>query len=218
MQSYRLIRAFVLFTLLAAAIGPAQEQATVPESVLWKPTLFASDPVKITRVLYNGQPIESTVPFQGNTEWVKGIAVEIENVSHKTLSYIDIQVVFRTERPVVEYVSLGQWPEHRRLAMDGSGRIDTDPNAPISVAPGQRIVVPFAPAFPRIQAHVAKGMPKHELSDIHYCDIVPGRAYFSDGTMWQIGQFFKETHENKNTYDRSTPEEFYGEYGGPSQE
>ena len=218
MRRYRILSVCVALLMVAVAAGRAQEQSTATESVSWS-QISASDPVKIVRVLYNGQPIESRVPFQGSTEWLKGLSVEVENVSHKTLTYIDLTIVFRTLGPfAAQFISMGQLPEHHRLARDGSGRISPDPNQPISIGPGQRIVLPFGLTFASMQEYVSKLPSKPKLSNLHYCALYINRAFFTDGMMWQAGAFFKETHDNVNTYDRSTAEEFYGESGGPSHE
>jgi hypothetical protein len=196
----------ILFGMPAGLSAQAQESTSTAETVTRTPG-FITDPVKIVRILYNGKPIESGIPFQGDEEWLKGISIEAENISHKTLVYATVQIVFRSlGHPLLSaFAEVGQLPEHRRNATDGT--VYPDSREPIAIKPGEKFIIPFQPAFAQAKT-IVSGRAK--LSDVHQCSVTLARAYFDGGYMWQLRDFFKETRDATNHYDRSTPEDFYG--------
>jgi hypothetical protein len=200
--------------VLAMPAGPpatGQEATHALETVVRDPA-FITDPIKNVRMLHQGKPVESHIPFEGDEDWLKGMSVEVENISHKTLTCAIVTVVFRSlgHPLVVGFATIGQLPEHRRILSDGT--VEPDSHMPIAIKSGQKFVIPFQPTFEQMKTRISQ---RAKLSDVHYCEIWLSHAYFDDGTMWQAQTFFKETKDRTNNYDRSTPEEFYGAYSGP---
>lgn len=76
-------------------LGFAQKQERVISKISWKDA-----PIKIDKLQTKGKTIELGKKFSEEDDWLKGLAVTVENVSDKPISRIELDLSFpRPEGP-----------------------------------------------------------------------------------------------------------------------
>ena len=96
-----------------------QAKTTLQERIIDKKADF-DPPVKISLVKTKKGVIDTGRPFQADEDWLKGLSVQVTNTSAKTVTYVDIEILFRRpegqaqEAPAGWDLEYGDNPFHYR--------------------------------------------------------------------------------------------------------
>lgn len=96
-------RSMLLLTL-AVLLLPTLTLAQQAKQRVVRLVLARDQPVEIVAVKVNGVPIKSEQKFDGNSDWLNGMTVTLENVSDRTVAYVAVLVGVpygrKNDRPV----------------------------------------------------------------------------------------------------------------------
>ena len=163
-------------------------------------TLIPGDfpPVKVVQVLIDNKPIPLNVTVPVDHGWVGRIVVEIQNVTHKNLTYGEIILEFpetgtgvpSDNKPIfTDVTSIGRKPAAAYLRRDGTSRPIPESRfrrSEISIPPGGTMRFEFNRDpldDPAAEASRLAG------GAIHLVTLVPRTFFFADGSRWQGGGY-----------------------------
>lgn len=150
-----------------------------------------ADPIRMTALLYDGKPIEST-PFLTSDDWLAHLSITFRNASTKTLVAGSFQVAFPdlgTKYITLYYLRFGMIPEHQLQTKSGVAVSRPAGETPMTVAPGETVTIAFADYYPEIRAKLLSAVP---LSRVTVCVIDYGTFWFSDGLRWSMNNYSRE--------------------------
>jgi hypothetical protein len=202
----RLFAVSSLLLAVAVQVVAAQTPQDVQRSVE-KERWNIADPIRIITVFYDGKPIKSRVPFSAPDDWLNHISVSIENDSGKTLIAGYIEVGFREfgEPLPIKSIRFGRYPDIRMHTSTGEKISRWPDEVPVSIAPGQSIIVKLASDYKRLEELIDS---RGSLSQVTSCFIQSGAFYFDDNTRWMTGSYTRADPSNPGTYTPITREDF----------
>lgn len=178
------------------------------------------DAVRITAVTIGTQRIQAGlsgargeikpgIPFQADDDWLKNLSISITNRTNKPIVCAQLRLWFpdtgdgTAARPTTHYdITVGQRPESSLYYRDGSKVTPDHTKKALLLAPGETLVIPFAPEIEAIQSTI-EGVGNTPFSHATRVDIEPSNFYFSDGMRWDavnIGYYIPDAnHPGKYT-------------------
>lgn len=195
-----------------AIIGVLNTALSMPHLAAQTPTagssiVFHTDarlptaPVMITGVFINGQQITSDKPTYVAGQWLKTLQVYVKNVSTKTITRGDVQIIFpETSGPentapiVMADVSLGLLPSEALFRKDGTKiRLSSEEQtrSPLSIPPNGSAIFTFENSGNEIQSEAYA-----QSNRITQALITLRTFYFQDHSRYLQGYFSTPTSSN----------------------
>jgi hypothetical protein len=132
-------------------------------------------------------------PFQAGNDWLGSMTIYMRNRTNKNVVFVDIPMGFpetgdgRTAPQLIYHARLGRLPATDAFDAKTGRPLVMAPGAkPVSVAPGQTLLVDIAHFIPQIKAHVESVMP---FMMVTKCTIYGTKGCFEDGTCWAGDSF-----------------------------
>jgi hypothetical protein len=172
------------------------QSSDAPQRTVVRGRGFATDPIRIIAILYDGKPIQSSVPFAAPDDWLSHLDVEIRNASSKNLLAGDIELAFRDSAGTFLYreIPFGVIPDSRPV----SSSDDMLSRSPVSVLPGTTITLRLKYSYPMLAAELSA---KRSLSQVNWVGISYGVFYFADGLRWaQDNDFARQDPAHPGKY------------------
>ena len=153
-------------------------------------------------VLYDGKPIQARTPFDAPDDWLKHITIAIKNESAKTLTGGFIQLAFPGiggDPMLFYYVHFGKLTKLDRFIYSKSRQRVPPPEGepPVSVPPGEHIILPLASEHEAIQSAIAAKAPQAQATLV----VVDYGAFnFDGGLRWMLNSFRREDPSTPGNY------------------
>jgi hypothetical protein len=201
----------VLFFALSAWQVPAQTASRT----FHRSAGNIRDPVRLVQLGWNGIPAKNVATFDDGPDWVKHLSVLLVNNSAKTLTCVEIQGDFpELADPadphgprVIATIRTGRLPEHA-LYGDSGQKLPFIQYEPIAVGPQEKFEVKFGDHADQIGRSLGSHGSGASLTQARVWVM---RAFFSDGSMWAAGGFYRPDPANPGKYIRISQDEFNGE-------
>jgi hypothetical protein len=177
--------------LVIHTIGLSIPQSKSHKAIIRRLTIV-KQPVEIS-FLVNGQPLEltksvimaegtRTEEFEGDSEWLKNLTLNLRNTSGKTITYMQVDLYFpevtKNGATALSQIFMGVDPDRKFQ------------RAELSLAANERIDLPLSARYDDLKRLVesAHTIPVDNVAklgvDIH-------AALFEDGTLFEAGTLFK---------------------------
>lgn len=132
LSSFRSLLLFLLLIVFGFSPANAQQQG---KSVLLRSEKFDNQPVLIKSVKLNNTTLSLDKSFSANDYWWKDLEIEVENISNKPVSYLDISLAIRyeTKKSVELNMTFGS-SDNENLLLQPQSRIVLKPNSEDSLA------------------------------------------------------------------------------------
>jgi len=163
-------------------------------------------------------------PFQAGGDWLKSMTIYLKNRTSKIIAYVYIPLGFpetgngRTEPQSVYDVRLGRMPATDAFSGRTGKPLRIDPRSkPLSLGPGQTLVIRVGDYIDQIKAKVEHVMP---LMNVTKCVIYGTKGCFTDGMCWSGDTFSVPDMSHPGTFKYLSPNYFPGdphEYWPPGQ-
>lgn len=88
---YRSIYVLFVVAFIFANVGSSTAQPVLRQIARVEHRL---GPVEIQRVFVNGEARNFDEEFAGDDDWLKGLSIEVKNVSHRPIVFLDVHLVF----------------------------------------------------------------------------------------------------------------------------
>jgi hypothetical protein len=179
----------VLFFLIPLAVGAAQEQDRVVSKMWRKPA-----PLKLRVIKTRKGEVKLDQKFADGDDWLKSLSIVLENVSGKTITYVEVGLLFPRDAEV-----LGKTPPLYHTLMYGH-----HPKAPaaallnvppLALKPGESITIALSDFdYSYITDNWRKLEPSRSIKDIrlHLYEI-----FFNDDTGWRVGHWLLNSSDIK---------------------
>lgn len=150
-------------------------------------------------------------PFPAGDDWIKNLVFVVKNFSNKKVIAMDINMIFPDTgagtmgSPVSgSGITVGRKPEHA-LYNSRTGRKAETKREPFSILPGQEVRIAVAPYYDPIKAAIEAKQPTSTITTfrVSFVDF-----YFSDGTKFDPGGFWKPDPNRPGVYVRMTSDEW----------
>jgi len=176
----------VVFLFIVPALTQAQNRKEIHERLS-----LVKYPTTLTFQL-DGQPLKSTeevVPylslrilrFEANNDWLRQLTLQLQNVSGKTITYVEIHLTFPQTANEKGRIGLHQI----YLGIDPDRKF-TRPE--IRFAPNDTIELPVAKEIDEIKKLVETRLP---LTQVFEVEVEVHAVLFDDGTMFQAGVMYQ---------------------------
>jgi hypothetical protein len=177
----------VTFLILWLAFSGIAGQQQEEERLIERRSDF-SPPVKITLTKTKKKAVKFDEKFLDDDEWFRGLTVNVANASGKTVTYIDVGIIFprpesqAQEHPAIWHLEYGSNPD-----MENSDPI----NSPLKVKPilpGDTIEITLRDvSFDNIKTFLKNIKYPTSIKKIELSVMEVG---FSDETLWSAGRMF----------------------------
>jgi hypothetical protein len=186
---------------------------------------YRLDAVAISKVSVAGQQIQpglssgaredqAGTPFPADEEWLKNMSISLTNRTDHAMVCAQIQLWFPDTgdgspgQPVTVYtITIGQRPEWSTYLKDGS-KLPPDPSKnPLSLAPGQTLLIPVADYIDQIQSTVEE---KLLFSKVTRVNIRRFKFYFAGGMRWDDTGYSVPDGSYPGRYTKLAPTYFPG--------
>jgi len=153
---------------------------------------LAKEPVDISFKL-KGQPLHanhavranegvSADEFDGDSDWVKDLTLQLRNTSGKTITYIQLNLHFpevtSNGRTALQQIFLGVDPDRKFSRPE------------LRLAPNETVEIPLTDKYPNIKTLV-ESVGKMAVGNVSKVWVEFHAAYFDDGTLFEAGTMFK---------------------------
>lgn len=199
MKRLLLTLALVCCTILLLSVAQTPTLSSQDDKKLIRKPSNKDAPVEIMQVKLSGRPLETDQPFDAHDDWVKGVSVELKNVSKKEIIYVKVELDFPTDDSESNLVVIPL--EYGRPPQDG------EPPPPESepLRPGERVTV----AVPDWGVEFLK----RKLAEKgHGRAVKMGRAvlfvsqvWFDANTVWAVGGTFERDPSDRHKWKPAAP-------------
>jgi hypothetical protein len=142
-------------------------------------------PVEITKLKLKGKPINFDRAFDAEDDWIKGLSVDVKNVSDREIVYLKIELNFPAddseERFYVTYL------EHGRQPAEGS---DTAAPTIKPIRPGETITLAVPEGVPEAVRRSLRKEGSGNALKLNRIKLYANQAWFDKDTMWMLGTTF----------------------------
>jgi hypothetical protein len=188
--------ATLLGVLFSNVITATQNQERVIERRSMSPT--SDEPVNIIAVKVKKGTVEIGRGFPDGDDWFKGLAIKVENLSNKNITFVDVEFSFErpenSERandpPLVHSLKYGS-----RLPLDADS---ARPKRVELIRPGESVNLVLSDlTFSALKRALSK--LKYPAS-IRRLQIHVREVIFDDDTSWSAGRYFRRNPENPDEW------------------
>jgi len=158
--------------MLVGTIGYAQKQERMIDQISWR-----TEPIKILKLSTKGKRIELGKNFEEEEDWLKGLVVTVENVCHRAIARIELELSF--PRPDG---SADEKPTYVVGLIFGRDPADAGGETLKLVQPGETVDVKLLEVnLPFIEASLKSlGYPEK----ITHAQVMVNSVTFIDGATW----------------------------------
>jgi hypothetical protein len=150
-------------------------------------------PVELSFKL-KGEPlksIETVIPEQGirtnefdaNVDWLKDFDISVKNISAKTITYIQVNLVLPEllwhGRTAAHQIHLGVDPDRKFLRPE------------LRLAPNESLEIPLASQYKELAILARRGEEGPRIADVSKLEVELHAALFDDDTLFQTGEMFR---------------------------
>lgn len=156
-------------------------------------------PITIVKVLYQGKPVQSGVPFDAEDNWLQEVSVVVKNVSSTGIVLVNIfgdlpeSGTGTTTSPRVPVANTaGRKPDAAMYSPFTGQRKPEDTSEAIKLEPAGELTVPLMSKdyYEDFNSLISAKQP---LSSITNCEISVATVYFADGTKWSHSYWQPDT-------------------------
>jgi hypothetical protein len=141
------------------------------------------EPVEIVEITANGQNISVDTMFYDKGDWLKDLTIKFKNVSKKTITHLDWNLLFpetKTSTPPLSH-SMTYGLYYSKQAPDAPGMK--------YLAPGEIAIVKLDDeSYQRMKKFVGR---KSDVSNLNLVTLTLLVVYFDDGMQWSAGSLFR---------------------------
>ena len=140
------------------------------------------EPLKSTETVIPEQGIR-TNEFDANADWLKDFEVSVKNISAKTITYVQVNLVLPEVlwygRTAAHQIHLGVDPDRKFLRPE------------LRLTPNESLEIPLASEYNEL-AILAKGREEGPpIADVSKLEVEFHAALFDDDTLFQTGEMFR---------------------------
>jgi hypothetical protein len=154
----------------------------------------AGEPIEITKLKVKGKPLNFNREFSDDDDWVKGLTVEVKNVSGREIIYLQIELDFPVDdsdaRVFVVSLEYGYPPE------EGDVAPVTKPLQPVEVVT-LSATSGVADALKREIREKGSG----NALKMNKADIYVNQVWFDMNTVWGMGTIFERDPTDKKKWN-----------------
>jgi len=168
---------------------PSQSPAKLIEN---ESTESPADPLKVISITADGKPVKFNEKFAAKEDWLRGLTLELKNISEKEITYIHCDLDFpetaSTGQMMAYQLTMGLWPG-----------IDNKSRAPFSLTPGSEVDIAFDD---KRYADVARFInTRQPITSINRVTLRISFIIFADGTGYGGGgTLFRQDSNNPRRF------------------
>ena len=182
-------RAFRRYPAIAAALCAALLLASAASvnaqsKAIKRNAIYRDAPVEVAELRVKDQTVAFDEAFEAGPEWLKDVSLKIRNSSETNIVCIWVKVVFHetTPHPSQHLIIVGQ-PTNTASIRD---------RRPLELKPGEVLRLSLADEYKELKTLVEHSMAVESVSRLN---LEVDRAYFDDGTMWDMGGTYRPDPE-----------------------
>lgn len=130
--------------------------------------------------------------FEESDDWPKRLSFEVENISAKPITYLQVNLKFPETRIsgnlMVYPIVIGLHPSSRPVAAAVNA---------LRLMPGEKLQIAVGDHYAELETFIQK---RHSMNQIHRAEIEIGFIVFEDGTAWAAGDFLRPDPNNPRHY------------------
>jgi hypothetical protein len=177
--------ACVLFLYVSGWVYPRAQSGEKNIKGLLQP----NQPVEIN-VKVKGKAVKLNEKFEGETNWLRDIVLEVKNTSNKPIDFLRLDIDFpesrATGRLLLHQIFLGRRSDVASLSN----------KPPLRLTPGESLTIPLASEYERISRLIrVRYVSVETMNEIN---IALGEAMFDDGTLWSGGDIFMRNPDSNS--------------------
>jgi hypothetical protein len=161
--------------VLVGAATQQEGQKSVEEAYSGNPQ------VKVRKIKIGDKIRNFDEKFDEKDDWPRRLALEVENISTKPITYLEVNLTFpetRSSGNVMAYpITFGAIPNLPK----GKSAENT-----FKLMPGEKLNVSLGEEYERLEKFLGTRQP---MNQIHRVQVVMGLIGFEDGTGWSAGDF-----------------------------
>lgn len=186
-----LVAANICLVVIYVAGSTSSPPQSNKKTVIREPSIV-KEPVAIT-IKHRGRQIKENEAFDGDTDWLKDLTLKLTNTSDKTITYLQIHLIF-PETATVEKSSTGL----HRIELGVHPDVPLN-RAPLILRPGDSTEVTLGNEYADIKKLVEKRVP---IDKINQVTLRLHAAMFDDDTQFIAGMLYRR---DPNTPHRWIP-------------
>lgn len=186
------LRRFVLLALMCLLVATLTSAQNSKERTL-KYKAWQNEPLKISHIKIKGAHALFDQKIVADDDWFRGLTVSVKNTSDKTITFIDLMLMFPpaegSVRPASDHLLYGHYPPPP--GETGTPHPDQPP-----LKPGDEATLVLTDYEGTRQFLDAVGKPK----SIKEIEVRIGELVFEGEVKWKAGQLFRRDPNDPNSW------------------
>ncbi len=180
----RLMSIFAVFVIGGESLVYGQEQ-----SLTFKKKNYQNQPIELTSIELYGREIKPETPVIVTREWLPGFAIQVKNISSRTIKHIEIRLTTPTTADTGA-AFFCQLRKGRSLFLPPELQARTGEE--LTLLPGETTTVQASPnLIKKVYDNNARTRMPDNFRDQTLLLIVEA-VFFDDNSAWMTGAFFKQ--------------------------